>query len=122
MDALLRAVGQGSNRVITVCGLPGSGKTRLAAEAARRLPEEPGRVEADAVSTIVVRLAGVEDDSSLLAAFADARPRQHATGFGPDGSSTVDRQLVILDGAEYLSSNPDWLDRLTLVMVGCPLS
>lgn len=113
LSVVLTALGQTSNRVLTICGLPGIGKTRLAVEVARRLTDDPAHAGVDAVSTVFISLAGCDDDLNLAATFAGAYATQPAADVGQAVSAAKGAELVILDSAEYLSVNPDQLGRLT---------
>jgi predicted ATPase len=79
------------SRIVTVTGPGGSGKTRLAYEAARR---------ADFAWVMVVELAGVRDDSQVAvevaAALGARRPEEISDGVG------AGPLLLVLDNCEHV--------------------
>ncbi|HZW28769.1 MAG TPA: BTAD domain-containing putative transcriptional regulator, partial [Trueperaceae bacterium] len=82
LEALLRLLGRDDVRLVTVHGLGGVGKTRLALEAARRhLRERPAEAW-------FVPLGGVTTRAGLLAAIADA------LGMVPGGPRPLEAQVA----------------------------
>jgi MoxR-like ATPase len=84
----------GASRVVTLTGVGGSGKTRLARELAARLAERPGAPEVVVVELSTVRAAEHVVDAMLRAAGSRARPRGGASPpLRAASRSDRDRQL-----------------------------
>ncbi|MFT4293947.1 MAG: hypothetical protein QM582_00875, partial [Micropruina sp.] len=95
---LLAALRSPYARLITVTGIPGIGKTRLAMEVSARLADElPSRF---------VPLAGLSDAADIPAAVAAAQPVDRASG--PPGRPV----LLVLDNAEHLTGAAEQVRRL----------
>ena len=103
-----------SDRVVTVTGPGGAGKTRLVTELLRRTPP-PGEV-------VFVELAGIEDPDALPAVLADA-----VAVHGPAGAAIMDLlrtalaarpTLLVLDNCEHLLDGVH--DLLAALLEDCP--
>ena len=96
------------HRLVSICGVGGSGKTRLAVEAARRLSEvEPG---SGAERVVWTSLATVHEDSLVSQAIADELGIR-----GPSGSHSV------ADLSDALAAPPSLLvlDNCEQIVDGC---
>lgn len=106
----------GEMRLVTLTGAGGSGKTRLAIEAAAQLAHEEEREVAWA------ELAGVSDPSLLAHAVAEQLGVRDERGAGATGALVArwrDRSvLLVLDNCEHLiDAAAQWVDAL---LRGCP--
>jgi len=116
LEQLLELVRSEGNRLVTLIGPPGIGKTRLAVEAARRLAESgafPGGED-------FISLADTDDDRQILPVVAQALGLED-----PHGSNLTPRlvfalgeadRLLVLDNFEQLTDgSPILADLLALV-------
>ena len=98
-EGLLRLVNDPDARLITVTGMPGIGKTRLAMEVARQCVRERRVVAAELTSIHTVEL--------VMAAFAAAvrvgRVRAQLTAEDLAGALAETRTLLVADGVEHLA-------------------
>ena len=115
----LRQLLTGESRLVTLCGLGGAGKSRLAAELACRLASEP----ADAATTICwVPLASVSDPSSVPTAVAGTlRLAANAGATAEDllvWRLSEASTLLVLDNCEQVAAATGAL--LSLLVNRCP--
>jgi predicted ATPase/Tfp pilus assembly protein PilF len=119
VERVLAAVDHGSYRVVTITGLGGIGKTRVAQEVGRRLWEaqhpEPGAV-------LFVPLGGVATADEVAGAILAASDWATPEAADVDPLESVKRELhgrrfvLILDNCEQIVELPDLLDRLVSLL------
>jgi len=112
LDVLLR-----SRRLVTICGVGGVGKSRLAAEVSRRLARNATHAFPDGVCWAPV--GAVTDPEALIATTARALGLPASAPFDALSRVTSDRRvLLVLDNSERLTGG--CADILDALVAGCP--
>ncbi|MFJ6198090.1 BTAD domain-containing putative transcriptional regulator [Micromonospora sp. NPDC092111] len=98
------------NRLVTITGPGGIGKTRLALEVARRRADQDG--------PWLVELVGLRDPALVAGAVADAVGMPAATVAELTAVLAGRRMLVVVDNAEHVLGGV--VDTVTALLSGCP--